>query len=314
MGSSRHGFTLVELLVVIAIIGILIALLLPAVQAAREAARRTQCANHLKQMSLAVLNYETAHGVLPPGGITPGSCCTTKARATWAVAILPMVEQQALYDLFDPDEALEHDNNRQLRESLVPSYICPSDIDTRQTGKPEYGPGSSLQYHRSSYRASTGLGDGGADSWVAPYNTGSDYTRPASSRGAMHSIGRAPYGQVHLAAIRDGMSNTLLIGEHFTSTNPRRRTFWAYGFAAFSMSEVTPVDSRNLMGDYDGCIALGGGPAAVNSCKRMWGSAHPGIIQFVFCDGSVRGINQSIDIYLLGELATIAGGELAVLP
>ncbi len=309
-GAGVRGFTLVELLVVITIIGILIALLLPAVQAAREAARRTQCANNLKQMALAVLNYESATTMLPPGGVNHGPCCNTKSGINWAIAVLPYLEQQALYDLFDPNAFLEDPPNQPIREATVAAYVCPSDIDARRTDQPAAGPGSSLQFRRGSYRASTGLGDGASDSWVAPHNTGASYNLPARTRGAMYNVGYVQYGQVSVAEIRDGMSNTLLIGEQYTSTEPRRRTFWAYGWAAFNKSEVTP-ESRILINDYDRCVAIGGSP---HGCKRMWGSGHPGVMQFALCDGSVRSLSMTIDVNLLGQLATIAGGEVVTLP
>jgi prepilin-type N-terminal cleavage/methylation domain-containing protein len=100
-GVRRAAFTLVELLVVIAIIGVMVALLLPAVQQAREAARRTQCLNHLKQMALAAQNYHDSHSVYPPGRIIPGNRSGAnghKSIAPWQVTILPYIEQKALYD------------------------------------------------------------------------------------------------------------------------------------------------------------------------------------------------------------------------
>jgi prepilin-type N-terminal cleavage/methylation domain-containing protein len=103
MSSSRKriGFTLVELLVVIAIIGILVALLLPAVQAAREAARRMSCGNNLKQIGLSCHNYHDTYKTFPPGNITPGNCCGTPSAATWTLFILPFLEQQPLHDRYN---------------------------------------------------------------------------------------------------------------------------------------------------------------------------------------------------------------------
>lgn len=99
--ADLKAFSLVELLVVIAIIGILVALLLPAVQAAREAARRTHCINNLHQIGLAMHNYESSHGSLPPGGVMEGPCCHTKSRTNWAIEILPFLEEQGLYNKYD---------------------------------------------------------------------------------------------------------------------------------------------------------------------------------------------------------------------
>ncbi|GIW92533.1 MAG: hypothetical protein KatS3mg110_0574 [Pirellulaceae bacterium] len=101
VGFRRKGFTLVELLVVIAIIGILVSLLLPAVQAAREASRRMACSNNLKQLALAVHNYHDTYKVFPPGGITPGPCCSTPSAGTWTLFILPFLEQQTVADQYN---------------------------------------------------------------------------------------------------------------------------------------------------------------------------------------------------------------------
>ena len=128
MGAQRRiGFTLVELLVVIAIIGILIALLLPAVQAAREAARRMQCSNNLKQIGLALHNYHSAFDSLPQGsgGVTYKP--EYKVMATWGAAILPFLEQQALFDLFNFNVDMRHADNTQAVTTPVPTYMCPSD-------------------------------------------------------------------------------------------------------------------------------------------------------------------------------------------
>lgn len=237
------------------------------------------------------------------GGITDGPCCSTQSGANWAIAILPQLEQQALYDKYDFTKFKEDLENAFVRETMVEAFICPSDIDTQKVDMPESGPGNTVNDHRGSYRASPGLGDGQNDSWVAPHNNESAFALPANSRGAMYGIGHVSYGQVAISEIRDGTTNTLLLGEHATMMNPRRRTFWAYTCAGYSKSEVTP-ESRIVLNDYDRCVAIGGSP---HGCKRIWCSMHPGAMQFVLCDGSVQTISTNIDVNVLGGLATIAG-------
>jgi prepilin-type N-terminal cleavage/methylation domain-containing protein len=161
-----HGFTLVELLVVIAIIGVLVALLLPAVQAAREAARRTQCANRLKQIGLAVLNFENSRTRLPAGSLSRGGI-GGPYHSTWSVDILPYLEKQSLYNLWNPEIAFSKGPNRILREAVVDSYLCPSDIQEELLIKPESGPGNKQLWAIGSYRANSGrsLGSNGDQYW-----------------------------------------------------------------------------------------------------------------------------------------------------
>src|SRR5687767_6129069 len=136
---GRLGFTLVELLVVIAIIGVLVALLLPAVQAAREAARRAQCASQLKQIGLGCLNYESARGRLPSGSLAKNNAIQGTYFSTWTIDILPYIEQAALHKLHNPKEDTSHASNQALRETFLPVYLCPSDIDLTALLQPESG-------------------------------------------------------------------------------------------------------------------------------------------------------------------------------
>ena len=122
--GHHSAFTLVELLVVIAIIGVLVALLLPAVQAAREAARRTQCSSNLKQVALALINYEGSNGALPNGAPTQFQ---TGIGGTWVLKIMPYIEQQAAFDLYDVHLPVSHVNNRAAVTTVLPTLVCPSD-------------------------------------------------------------------------------------------------------------------------------------------------------------------------------------------
>ncbi|MBN1853785.1 MAG: DUF1559 domain-containing protein, partial [Pirellulales bacterium] len=139
--GRQPAFTLVELLVVIAIIGILVALLLPAVQAAREAARRSQCGNNLKQIGLAILNYESAYKTFPPGGITLGPCCGTKSGTSWPISILPQMEEQPLFDQYNFNAFNEDPENMVVRETKLVKYTCPSDEGLDELLTPATGPG-----------------------------------------------------------------------------------------------------------------------------------------------------------------------------
>jgi prepilin-type N-terminal cleavage/methylation domain-containing protein len=285
--SRPTGFTLVELLVVIAIIGVLVALLLPAIQAAREAARRMQCANNLKQIGLACLNYESAKGELPYGNMMSAN----STFSGWSIEILPFAENQqlkALYPGAAVDIAMPYNAANQisvqitkLRETFVPAYTCPSDHPA-VLAMPQSGAGTGINYASGSYRANAGRGNGHVTWYLgedmpAPYGTATHTdgsTRPIHDgwRGPMHGVWSevAPNGtpgQVDRARglvpekiknISDGTSNTMLAGESTDKSaadepvSERRRTFWAYSRGNYSSSQTTPQD-RTLWGDYYRC-------------------------------------------------------------
>ena len=332
---SSAGFTLVELLVVIAIIGVLVALLLPAVQAAREAARRSSCGNNLKQISLALHNYHDTNLGFPAGNVTRGDCCGHCSRITWTIDILPYIEQMNLYQRYDRSAFTDnlncgdaHPNNRFVRESQVKTFECPSDPNIRLgLLEPASGPGNDLniRYRVSSYRAVSGFsGFTGRVFWdtcepglinalPSPF-TG---RLPHEWKGILHSVGRpgtpCSHGEPErFATIVDGSSNTLMVGEYYNNDVSRRTSFWAYGYASYNSSSISD-QSRTLNFSYNKCN-VPGAPGDDNPCKRGFGSAHPGIIQFAMGDASVRPISVNVDTRILGGMATIQGGESVQIP
>lgn len=304
--SNRRGFTLVELLVVIAIIGVLIALLLPAVQAAREAARRMQCVNNLKQLALGVQNYHDTRRSFPPGGVTDGNCCGTKSGTNWAIEILPYCEMMNLYDRYDHSVFNEDSPNAFVREQSVEFHQCPSDPFNDVLEKPASGPGSGLNYRHGSYRCVAGRTNGSG--W---WDNSQLSSLPSQWRGPLSTV-NSNSSQVNkpptMASITDGTSNTYLIGEYSTKTTTRRGTFWAYTYTSYNSSD-TSDQPRTLINDYDRCVAIGGAGGS-NNCKRGWGSFHPTGLNFANCDGSVAFVSETIDSVVFASGGSMGGGEI----
>lgn len=307
--NCSSGFTLVELLVVIAIIGILVALLLPAVQAAREAGRRASCGNNLREIGLAIHNYHELQSCFPPGAVNFGACCSTESYTSWPISILPYLEQGGLEKKYVHGMTNESPENQSVRQQNVKVYACPSEPGTRVLEEPESGPANdfNLRYMPGSYRGVGGRSDG--TGWWDNYP---QYKLlPFQWRGVFHVVdGRLE--QETFAQVVDGTSHTLLVGEYGTQTRTRRRTFWAYSYGSYNRSDAVP-QSRTLLGNWDRCAALGG-PGGVQACNHGWGSFHPAIVQFLFCDGNVRPVNQAVDTTIFVQAATIAGREPGVVP
>jgi prepilin-type N-terminal cleavage/methylation domain-containing protein/prepilin-type processing-associated H-X9-DG protein len=363
-GTIRSAFTLVELLVVIAIIGILIALLLPAVQAAREAARRLQCSDNLKNIGLACLNYATAKKTLPPGKtIIQGGGTTINNYSNWALEILPFEEEAVLYqeyrfDLLNNDTTI----NYKVVQADVKVYDCPSDPNPPAIAAPE--PDPTHQYAKGSYRgvAGRGIADNGGSNNNNYWDSGqlmidaSDLS--LADRGPLPVVvtqttvpPQPNYPFIHLAVkitqILDGTSKTLLVGEYTTLTQPSgtsstgqplsRSAFWGASYYGLNEGSITLTTSyrtgtnMNPMSaqfdpDYDKCVVdmttaytkMGVSARTDQPCNRAFTGVHGGlsggVMNFVFCDGSVKPVSQLTDIVLMSNLATIAGGESVVLP
>jgi prepilin-type N-terminal cleavage/methylation domain-containing protein/prepilin-type processing-associated H-X9-DG protein len=314
-----RGFTLVELLVVIAIIGVLVALLLPAVQAAREAARRNQCQSNLKQLSLGLLNYESANGRFPPAfefrkTDNPGTL--TNIGPNWAIRTLPYVEQAPLYARIDKtvtvpgqkEPLISHANNAPVREMAIESFLCPTDTYNRVPL--QIGPAANPQiWARGNYAASAGNGpllSGYGHSITGPNSPG--WLDP-KRRGAI-----GPNVAVRLKEITDGTTNTFLLGEVRAGITPGdRRGAWALGQAGASMiiwygstgdangPNVCNEDSDDIAGltlADEGLMAAECMPAYYQTGETNQAttrSLHPSGVNMGMADGSAHFISDSID-------------------
>jgi prepilin-type N-terminal cleavage/methylation domain-containing protein len=305
--SSRpRGFTLVELLVVIAIIGILVALLLPAIQAAREAARRSQCSNNVKQLGLSLHNYHDTHAVFPPGVIanTLNAGTSFPTNMSWMPLLLPFMEQSALYDQLLPYMVTRASSNfpSELMNSVVPPLMCPSDPTASKTGivhgtadpPPDYNDGFSGNY----------LLCHGSELVTAANATGMNGMFFFRSR-------------IRMASITDGTANTVMGGEIITlPENPGQRDWRGRYYRAEHLSSLfsTNLSPNTTAADY-GRTCEAGNPifarctASVDPQYFFARSFHPGGVQVVLADASVRFVPDTINTQTWRDLGTRAGQE-----
>ncbi len=314
--QRRNGFTLVELLVVIAIIGVLVGLLLPAVQAAREAARRMQCGNNLRQLSLAMLNYESTYRTLPPSRITTG-----QSQHGFAAYLLPMIEQTALFNQYQFDYPWSDIRNFDSIKMAIPTWICPSAPGGRRA--PE-------ALEQSRYVAIPREGLGPADYVVMHevmkcfFEANNLPVPVGTQRGIPGAIDRDR--AVKIAEILDGLSNTMLFAETagrpaMYLANLRREPIstkdgwgWADPRAIGGSLEGSSNDGR-LLNDTDRnppYISRIYGNCSINcSNHNEFYSFHPGSMQISYLDGSTRSIAANISAEILGAIATRQNGEVA---
>lgn len=268
--NGRRGMTLIEVLVVITIIGALIALLLPAVQQAREAARRTQCQNQLHQLGLALHNYHDVHLVLPPGSMTVGPSFSLLSGWGWGAMVLPQLEHSALYNQLDFNIPNASGANIDHIDTILPFWFCPSDNANRQI--------QSLD----------------EDQLLVVQVAGGNYL------GVEPML--AEISSTNWASVKDGLSSTLMLGEKRYSTSGQYLeyvsswvgtvtfpTYYVYDSTPhLQASSIVPINSDSTGG---------------------FSSWHTGGAYFAFGDGHVRFLNENIDRNLFEALGTMQGNE-----
>ncbi len=292
--KRRPGFTLIELLVVITVIGILLALLLPAVQQARAAARMIQCRDHLKHLALALHNYHDAHQTLPPGYLYRPNHGTNPphngAGFSWGAMILPMVEQMSLYGSFDWNVPIYDPANQLSREHPLAVFLCPTDT-VSIANFVKMGPTPEL-YAMASYVANFGPPD-------------LDDTQEKRD-GLFSRNSRIRFGDV-----ADGLSNTLMLGER--ANGPFRRGIPHGNHVNYETTWSAAVREWDEPADDHGHMVLfqsGHVPNDSASDDRDVSAPHVGYANFALGDGSVRAIGEQVDFTLYQSLSTRSGGEI----
>lgn len=282
-GNQRLAFSLVELLVVLALLGILMGLLFPAIQAAREAARRTECGNKVRQLALAALNYESAHRSLPPPSVADAGFSTMGSAF---VVLLPYLEQTQRFEAFRIHEPIDSPANVGLAREALRDFLCPSmpTNQNNQDGSMFFGEGSYLISFSTSYKG--------------PANGA--FADPPAVAGGRYRLG--------LEAFRDGASHTFLFGEIDNSVK------W---LAAGYPGQLNHVWAQgywfNSRGHGGGTFNLKSAPHWTDFKQhRTFRSDHPGGVMFARVDGSTHFVADQVDPSLLHQSITRAGGEIPV--
>ncbi|MDO4585447.1 MAG: DUF1559 domain-containing protein [Planctomycetia bacterium] len=321
---KRNAFTLVELLVVIAIIGMLVGLLLPAVQQAREAARVMQCNNNLRQMALAALNHEATTGAFPSGGWIhkwegdPDFGLGDKQPGSWMYSILPFLEQQALWEL-GADGNMEIDAtiksaNVTRAQTPVSVFYCPS----RRPCRTYHGAVGGYNCNginnisaKTEYNACVGDGYSPVSTDLKTYEEALAAVIKYGKTGITYAKSKTQMGE-----IRDGTSNTFLYGEKYlcrdkyevtsngNAANGDNQTLWAGpDNDSFRLTKNDAEGTYRPLQDRDQYDSGG-----------IFGSAHSGAFGMCMADGSTQRINYSIDMEIYSYLGTKADGKVAILP
>ena len=288
--NLRRGFTLVELLVVIAIIGVLVGLLLPAVQAARESARRIWCSNNLKQTSLAILNYESAHRRFPSGWVDHSA--HGEPGWGWAANALPFMEESNLYSRIDPKTSIIHSFHDPIRQTLL-RLTCPSDIGPdffELKGDTNFQLIRNQRFHWKFDPKGNRVVTVAKSNYVGVFGTNS--LRQERYRGNGVLFGNS---ELRAADITDGLSNTLMVGERSSRID---QSLWLG-----NISQAVESHARILgVGDQT--------PNSSASQFQDFSSFHSGITIFARADGSVVNIPDTTDLTIYRASCTRQGGEV----
>jgi len=294
------AFTIVELLVVIAIIAVLVALLLPAVQSAREAARLTSCKNNLKQIALGMHNYESAFGKLPTGyEYTLGPQGNNRGYS-WGAWLLPFMELSSLYDRIDFNKPIFDNVNAVVRQQHIQILLCPSD-DISPNGFVEM---ADEKYAMSCYVANFGTPDLDDDQ---------DQTQGSTNPFGPFDGAWGPFYRnsgTRLSRITDGLSHTLMVGER--QNGPFRLSGVHGPHVEYETTWVGAVRDSDDSTDDHGHMVLfqtGNAPNAPESDDRDVSAPHAGVAQFLMCDGSVHTVSEDIDLEIYRALGTMNQAE-----
>ena len=348
-GKTKKAFTLVELLVVIAVIGILVALLLPAVQAAREAARRAECVNHVRQIVLAMHNYEGAQRALPPGYVSRS--LTTPADPQrdadtwdappgwgWGAFLLDYMEESSLSANFDYDQPIWTPAYASLIQQQVPTFLCPSAtgpreafLVTNESGSPVNLGSGEIRLARSHYVASHGQescwGECGATTTGRIFtNIYTKETEEIEINGDASRVADGPFfrnSRTKFKKVTDGLSKTIFIGEHSSALS--EKTWVGVIPGAFTHPQFTSPENGSdaaatlvlvHAGPSGGELDITGSPIIhpINFPTYHVGqmySEHPGGGNVGLGDGSVRFVSDDVDLYLWAEYSSINEGEVS---
>jgi prepilin-type N-terminal cleavage/methylation domain-containing protein len=328
LSRKKSGFTLVELLVVIAIIGVLVALLLPAIQAAREAARRAQCVNNLKQLGLAVQNYHSAKNVVPVSARPVG--LTTAPRIAAMTHLLAFMEAGNIRNSFDLTKNWGDPLNRTAIDTVIPTLLCPSSPEspTRKDGLPEVNPWVDNMCAQTDYSPTVWVDKRLATANLVDNSSFDENGNPADQPGIME------YNNVKASfkLVSDGLSNTILFAESAGRPTMYRKGAlsstdvttirvngggWArpasdilvFGLSADGVTQVGPCPMNCANGSD---IVESGYPHPILSTfgtSQPW-AFHQGLVNHVFGDGSVKSLRDDMDIREYARLITRAGEEI----